>query len=59
MNGSGFPLSKKMLCKNTRLPVTEDATGKGCTGRMISVGMGGPGSSLGSRGEPWGNRALY
>ena len=47
MNGSGFPLSKKMLCRSTRLPVTEDVTGKGCTGRMTSVGMEGSWELLG------------
>lgn len=40
MNGSGFPLSKKVLCKSIKLPVTGDTTGKGCTVRMTSLGLG-------------------
>lgn len=44
---SGFPLSKKMLCKSITLPITEDTPGKDCIVRVTSLGWG-------AVGPPWG-----
>lgn len=53
-SGGGFPLSKKMLCKSIKLPVTEGTTEQGRTVRMLPWGRG-----RGGKGEPRGNRAWY
>lgn len=39
-SGGGFPLSKKMLCKSIKLPVTAGTTEQGCAVRMPPWGWG-------------------
>lgn len=53
MNGNGFLLSKYMFAEAQKCQSQEEATGKGCRGRMMSLVRQGPASSLESRGEPW------
>ena len=53
MNGNGFLLSKFMLAEAQECQSQEEATGKGCGGRMMSLVRQGPARSLESRGEPW------
>lgn len=48
---------RRPFCKSITLPGTEDTTGKGCAVSTTSLGVGAPGSSLGSKGEPAWTRA--
>lgn len=53
MNGNGFLLSKYMFAEAGECQSQEEATGKGCRGRMMPLVRQGPVSALEGRGEPW------